>query len=152
MKIPRLNQHNTPAALLVWLKEELNSRGIDGAIYNRYILSVLQDEEEEDEQLIGIGVKREKGSGCCCLFETPFKSHHQCARENIKSSGKWLPKRARTNNGNSVGNVVALAHQCGHCCNEMGYQINSNEGKKLAVIEILKGASEQVSLRNFCYN
>lgn len=164
--------NNTPESILDWLEEQLENRGIDAVVYTRYILSLLQEDnnnELDDNGFSGISSVTDTSSGIgsgvgfkfCCEHQLIRKQtlNNSCVKENIKpvTTTKWKHKRylkANTNNNNNCGNIVAsgqLSRQqnllsC-HCCGNdycsAFNTMNSDEERKLAVVECLKSASEQ---------
>ena len=137
MKFTRLNR-NAPVAILDWIEEELENRGIDAVVYTKYILSLLQDEDDDNgdpkENVNNFASKK------LCEYHSKIKNR-SALKENNKPSGKRRHKRyANINNSNILPDEKES--DCCHCFNVDGKPFNEN--KKLAVIEVLRSATEQV--------
>jgi len=155
--------NNTPEAILDWLEEQLENRGIDAVVYTRYILSLLQEDDgnefDDDNGNSGISsvtTDSNTGSGTgfkfCCQHHLIRRqmSHNSCVKENIKpvTTTKWKHKRYLKTNNNNCGNIVGSGEHSCHCCGNdycsTFNNMNTDEERKLAVVQCLKSASEQV--------
>lgn len=159
--------NNTPESILDWLEEQLENRGIDAVVYTRYILSLLQEDDSEFDEDNGnsaitavttdgsTGIGSSIGFKFCCEHQLIRKQTHNnsCVKENIKpvTTTKWKHKRylkANPSHNNNCGTIVGSGvHSC-HCCGNdycsAFSNANTDEERKLAVVECLKSASEQV--------
>jgi len=139
---------NTPESVLDWLEEQLECRGIDALVYTRYILSLLQEyDTDEDEETLPSKPGRDLRFFCCERFVRRLNCHNSmcCARDNLKpvTTNKWKHKRylKQTSNKTSVGVSQDCWPHYDYCAHN---SLNSDRERKLAVVQCLKSASEQV--------
>ncbi|RWS30326.1 uncharacterized protein B4U80_13625 [Leptotrombidium deliense] len=140
MKYSRLSTRMVPSSLQDWLEEELENRGIDGVVYTRYILSLLQDDESNDEVTVNSGLcgstlEENPNFINCCVHHN--KRQHKC------HSNKWVHRRYQQSssvNGSWQKNKML---KCCECVYDECSRLTNIDQKRSVVVECLKSASEQ---------
>jgi len=129
MKYPRLATWTyTPDSIHQWLQSELDSRGIDSTVYTRYVLSILQEDEDERDEGYTSSHSSQK-------LATPNKQPKQCPKhQNIKRI-----QNIYNNNGQNDN------FRNGKWCECSSDDEDLSSEKKTAVIACLQSASEHVS-------
>ncbi|RWS11438.1 uncharacterized protein B4U79_18047 [Dinothrombium tinctorium] len=140
MKYSRMTSLMAPSSLQDWLEEELESRGIDGVVYTRYILSLLQDDENEEtdgtinSNISGSSIEANPNYVNCCLHHN--KKQHKCP------SNKWIHRRYQQSNNLSSWDKNQSLKWC-ECAYDDCSRLMNIDQKRSVVVECLKSASEQ---------